>query len=86
MDPGATLGRSCTLTRDAGPLTLACAGEDMRTASQCRAMARSCLADSARANDFKFRTALENAAKDWTVLAAIVEIREDRERVDRAKG
>jgi len=49
-------------------------------------MARSCLADSARANDFKFRTALENAAKDWTVLAAIVEIREDRERVDRAKG
>ena len=53
---------------------------NMRTASQCRAMARSCLSDSARTTDFRFKTALENAAKDWDVLAAMVEIKENRER------
>ena len=52
----------------------------MRTASQCRAMAQSCLSDSARATDSKFKTALENAAKDWEVLAAMVEIKENRDR------
>jgi len=52
----------------------------MRTASQCRAMAQSCLSDSARTTDFRFRTALENAAKDWNVLAAMVEIKENRAR------
>jgi hypothetical protein len=43
-------------------------------------MARSCLSDSARTTDFRFKTALENAAKDWDVLAAMVEIKENRER------
>ena len=52
----------------------------MRTASQCWAMARRCLSDSARATDFRFKTALENAAKDWNVLAAMVEIKENRAR------
>jgi hypothetical protein len=52
----------------------------MRTASECRAMARSCLADSVRTSDFRFKTALENAAKDWDVLAAMVEIKENRAR------
>jgi hypothetical protein len=52
----------------------------MRTASECRAMARSCLSDSVRTSDFRFKTALENAAKDWDVLAAMVEIKENRVR------
>jgi hypothetical protein len=52
----------------------------MRTALQCRAMARSCLSDSGRAADSKFRTALENAAKDWNVLATMMELKEKRER------
>jgi hypothetical protein len=43
-------------------------------------MARSCLSDSARTTDFRFKTALENAAKDWNILAAVVEIKEHREQ------
>jgi hypothetical protein len=39
-------------------------------------MARSCLSDSARATDIRFRTALENAAKDWDAFAVVMENRE----------
>jgi hypothetical protein len=42
-------------------------------------MARSCLSDSARAPG-PFKTALQNVAKDWDVRAAMMEIKENRER------
>ena len=43
-------------------------------------MARNCLSDSVRTTDFRFKTALENAAKDWDVLAAMMEFKEKREQ------
>ncbi len=51
----------------------------MRTAPQCRATARSCLSDSARATDASFKMALANAAKDWDALAVVLETREVRD-------
>jgi len=43
-------------------------------------MARNCLTNSARTTNFSFKTALENAAKDWDVLAAVAEGKESRAR------